>query len=210
MRLTSLAALVGIMLAACSGGGSSTDVDAGESAPDAAEVAGDFSVVFQTTAGEFTVDVTRDWSPNGAERFGDLVDAEYYDGCRFFRVVPGFMVQFGINGTPATHAMWKDSTIQDDAVVESNIRGYVSFAQTAEPNSRTTQLFINYVDNSFLDPMNFSPFGVIRSGGMDVVDAINSEYGENPDQGQITNVGTSYLDSNFPNLDFVETARRIP
>jgi len=213
MRLTPLALYVGFMLTACSGGGGggSSEVDAGDvAAPDASEASDDFSVVFQTTAGDFTVDVTRDWSPNGADRFGELVDAGYYDGCRFFRVVPGFMVQFGINGTPATHAMWKDSPIQDDPVVESNVRGYVSFAQTAEPNSRTTQLFINYVDNSFLDPMNFSPFGVIRSGGMDAVDAINSEYGEAPDQTQITNVGTSYLDGNFPNLDFVETARRAP
>ncbi len=210
MRLGPLAALVGFMLAACSGGGGSADVDAGERSADASVGGDDFSVVFQTTAGEFTVDVTRDWSPNGADRFAELVDSGFYDGCRFFRVVPGFMVQFGINGDPATHAMWKDSPIQDDPVVESNVRGYVSFAQTADPNSRTTQLFINYVDNSFLDPMNFSPFGVVRSGGMDSVDAINSEYGEVPNQTQITNVGTSYLDENFPNLDFVQTARRAP
>ena len=216
MRHTTLTAFTGLLLAACSGGGSmdvdaggSTDAGEGEGA-DASVAADEYSVLFETTAGDFTIDVTRDWSPNGADRFAELVDAEYYDGCRFFRVVPGFMVQFGINGTPATHAMWKDSAIADDSIVESNTRGYVSFAQTGAPNSRTTQLFINYVDNSFLDPMNFTPFGVIRTGGMDSVDAINSEYGETPDQGQITNVGTPYLDENFPNLDFVQTARRIP
>ena len=198
-----------LTLVACGvGGDGPRSGDAGPQRFDATELAEQYSVVFETTAGDFTIDVTRSWSPNGADRFRELVDSEFYDGCRFFRVVPDFMVQFGINGTPATHAMWKDDSILDDAVVESNLRAYVSFAQTAQPNSRTTQLFINYGDNSFLDSMRFSPFGVVRSGGMEAVDGINSEYGETPDQEQIVNQGTAYLDANFPNLDYIVSARR--
>jgi len=209
--------ILGVLgLAACGGGGEGGGApDANQSLSDASDTdasdtAEAFSVAFATTAGNFTIDVTRAWSPNGADRFAELVDSGFYDGCRFFRVVPGFMVQFGINGNPATQAMWSNAAILDDTVVESNVRGYVSFAQTADPNSRTTQLFINYVDNSFLDAMNFSPFGVIRSGGMSAVDSITSEYGESPDQRLITSGGQGYLDTNFPNLDFIETARRAP
>ena len=195
-------------LLACGGDGNTGSADAAPEA-DASPQSEDFSVEFQTTAGNFTIDVTRSWSPKGADRFADLVDSGYYDECRFFRVVPGFMVQFGINGTPTTHAMWSDATIEDDPVVEANLRGYVSFAKTGLPDSRTTQLFVNFGDNSFLDDMGFSPFGIVRSGGMTAVDAINSEYGESPNQGQITSQGNDYLDANFPNLDKINTASRV-
>jgi len=117
-------------------------------------------------------------------------------------VIPGFIAQFGINGTPSTNAMWSSRTIPDDPVVRTNTRGYVTYAQTSAPNSRTTQLFINTVDNSFLDAMGFAPFGVVTAG-MDVVDRLDSEYGERPDQAMIGASGNAYLSANFPNLDYI-------
>lgn len=169
----------------------------------------DFSVEFETSAGTFFVDVTGAWSPKGAARFGELVDQEFYDGCRFFRVLPGFVVQLGINGTPSIQSQWSDNTIADDPVVSSNTRGFVTFAKSNAPNSRTTQFFINYGDNSFLDNMGFSPFATIRDGGMAAVDTINAEYEEAPQQSLIEAMGNSYLDSNYPNLDHVISARRV-
>ncbi len=210
MRRSPLVFAAGLFLAACvadpagPGAGSGATGDAAEATLDS------FSVLFETTAGDFTIDVTPDWAPNGAARFAELVDEGFYDGCRFFRVVPGFMVQFGINGDPAVHALWRSSTIPDDSVSESNQRGYVTFAHTGAADSRTTQLFINYGDNGFLDSMVFAPFGVVRDGGMNAVDAINAEYGELPDQASITAEGTTYLDANFPNLDYIVSARRLP
>ena len=176
--------------------------------PDAAIVPDEnYSVEFTTTAGNFTVDVTRAWSPRGADRFRELVDAGFYDGCRFFRVLTGFVAQFGINGDPTTNAMWSNKTFQDDPVVESNLRGTLSFA-SAGANTRTTQIFINFGDNSRLDDMGFSPFGVVRAG-IENVDAINSDYGETPDQVELATQGNSYLDSLFPNLDTITSARVI-
>jgi len=180
----------------------------GESGPPG-EDGDEFSVEFRTTAGDFVVDVTPAWSPNGAARFRELVEAEFYDDCRFFRVVPDFVVQFGMNGDPAIDVMWRNRTIEDDPVVESNVLGMVTFAKTASPNSRTTQLFINYGDNSFLDAMGFSPFGVVSSG-MSSALAINDEYGEQPDQARIAAEGNAYLDASFPGLDSIITARIVP
>lgn len=177
--------------------------DAG-SATDSGPVGSTFVVDFDTTAGAFAIEVDPDWAPLGAARFRELVEAGFYDDCRFFRVVPGFMVQFGINGDPAVSATWRTSTIADDPVMQSNTPGMVTFA-TAGPDTRTTQLFINYGNNSGLDSMGFAPFGRIVEG-MESVDAINAEYGEMPNQGQIQSTGNAYLDASFPNLDYIRTA----
>ncbi|QDT65723.1 peptidylprolyl isomerase [Calycomorphotria hydatis] len=158
-----------------------------------------FKVKFETTAGDFELEVHRGWAPVGADRFYKLVKAGFYDDCKFFRVVPGFVVQFGINGNPNVSAIWRNATIKDDAVKESNKRGYITFA-TSGPNSRTTQLFINLEDNPRLDGMGFAPFGDVTKG-MDVVDKIYSRYGERPDQGRIQSQGNRYLNAAFPELD---------
>jgi peptidyl-prolyl cis-trans isomerase A (cyclophilin A) len=175
-----------------------------------------YQVKFDTTKGEFLIDVTREWSPNGADRFYNLVKNGYYDGCRFFRVVAGFMAQFGINGDPQVNAAWNQAKIPDDPVKESNKRGYVTFAKSSLPNSRGTQVFINYVDrNAQLDSMGFSPFGIVTTG-MEVVDALNSEYGDGaprgkgPDQGQIQMQGNAYLEKDFPKLDYIKKAMIVP
>lgn len=167
---------------------------------------GTFTVKFETTAGDFVVLVHRDWAPRGAQRFYELVKSGFYNDCRFFRVVSGFMVQFGINGNPSTQQSWERS-LKDDPAKTSNRRGYITFA-TAGRDTRTTQVFINFVDNSFLDSQGFSPFGEVIEG-MDNVDKINAEYGETPDQGQITSSGNAYLNAQFPELDYIRKATII-
>lgn len=169
-----------------------------------------FKARFETSKGAFVVDVTREWAPNGADRFYNLVKNGFYDGVRFFRVLDGFMAQFGINGDPKTSAAWREARIQDDPVKQSNRRGFITYAM-AGPNTRTTQLFINYGDNSSLDGQKFSPFGQVSSG-MDVVDKLYSGYGEGgprgkgPDQGRVQSEGNAYLGKDFPRLDFVKKA----
>jgi len=163
-----------------------------------------FQARFETSKGEFIVDVTSAWAPNGADRFYNLVKNGFYDGCRFFRVVRDFMVQFGLNADPGVSKVWRAANIPDDKRKESNQRGYITFA-TAGPNTRTTQLFINFGNNSFLDSQGFTPFGKV-SKGMEVVDSINSEYGERPNQGQIQMRGNEYLAEQFPNLDYIKSA----
>lgn len=163
-----------------------------------------YKVKFETTAGDFVVDVTREWAPIGADRFYEAVKGGFYDDCRFFRVVPGFMVQFGINGDPATQEKWREANIKDDPVRGSNKKGYVTFA-TAGPNTRTTQVFINFGDNAFLDKQGFAPFGIV-SDGMDKVEKIESKYGEKPNQGAIQSQGNEYLKSKFPDLDYIKKA----
>jgi peptidyl-prolyl cis-trans isomerase A (cyclophilin A) len=172
-----------------------------EKAPDT------FKVKFDTTKGSFTVEVTRAWAPNGADRFYNLVKSGYFSEAEFFRVVPGFMVQFGIHADPKISAVWRGANIQDDPVKGSNTRGMVTFA-TAGPNTRTTQLFINYGNNTFLDGQGFAPFGKVTEG-MDVVDKINSESGERPNQGNIQMEGNAYLKKNFPNLDYIKSAKLL-
>src|SRR5579863_5273360 len=130
-----------------------------------------FKAKFTTTKGDFVVEVHRDWAPNGADRFYDLVKLGYFDDTRFFRAVDGFMVQFGINGDPAVNAKWQSANITDDPVKQSNERGFMSFAQTNMPNSRSTQVFINYGNNARLDGMRFAPFAQVVQG-MDVVDSL--------------------------------------
>ena len=179
--------------------------EANETAPDT------FQVLFDTTKGEFTIEVTRAWAPNGADRFYNLVRRGYYDEVRFFRVLSGFMAQFGISGDPELNTIWREARIPDDPVVESNRRGYISYAM-AGPNTRTTQLFINYGNNSgSLDSGGFSPFGRVTDG-MDVVDDLYSGYGEGapsgrgPNQQLLQTQGNPYLVENFPDLDYINQA----
>jgi peptidyl-prolyl cis-trans isomerase A (cyclophilin A) len=164
-----------------------------------------FKVRFTTTKGDFVIEVHRDWAPLGADRFYNLVKNGFYNNESFFRVVPGFVVQFGLSPFPTVTGAWQDAFIQDDPVTQSNKRGTVTFA-TSGPNARTTQLFVNFGENTRLDAMGFSPFGQVIEG-MDVVDQIYAGYGESPNQGQIQTVGKTYLESNFPLLDSIKAAK---
>lgn len=164
-----------------------------------------FQARFTTSKGDFVIEVTRAWAPNGADRFYNLVKNGYFDNCRFFRVVKGFMVQFGLSGEPGVNRVWSSATIKDDPVKQSNKKGYITYAMTSAPNSRSNQVFINFTDNAFLDRQGFAPFGQVVEG-MDIVDSINNEYGEKPDQGQIQTMGNSYLQKAFPRLDFIKSA----
>jgi peptidyl-prolyl cis-trans isomerase A (cyclophilin A) len=165
---------------------------------------------FETSAGPFVIEVHRDWAPQGADRFYNLVKSGYYDGVRFFRVIGGFMAQFGIHGDPKVAAQWHDADIPDDPVRQSNTPGMVTFA-TAGPNTRTTQVFINFGNNSALDKTGFAPFGRVV-GGMPVVNRLYAGYGEGapeghgPEQGRIESEGNAYLERQFPKLDFVRRA----
>ena len=173
-----------------------------EQAPD------EFSVRLETSAGPVVIQVTRDWAPLGADRFYNLVRNGFYDGQRFFRVVPNFVVQWGLSGNPKLNQVWHRAHILDDPVKQSNTRGRITYAKTNQPNTRTTQLFINLGDNANLDGMGFAPFGEVVEG-MEVVDAINAEYGQQPSQGQIHGRGNAYLEENFPNLDYIAKAEII-
>ena len=164
-----------------------------------------FKVNFDTSAGPFVVEVTRAWAPRGADRFYNLAKNGFFDGNRFFRVVPGFIVQFGLHGDPKIGAAWESANIPDDPVTQNNQRGTLVFA-TAGPNTRTTQLFINFRDNTrSLNPQGFAPFGTVTSG-MELVDKINPEYGEQPEQGRIHAQGNEYLTKSFPRLDYIKKA----
>ena len=166
-----------------------------------------YKVKLDTSAGPIVIEVHRDWAPLGADRFYNLVKNGFYDGTRFFRVLPGFMAQIGMNGDPAIQKAWGRANFNDDPVKQSNKRGYVTFAKTSAPNSRSAQVFINFVDNAFLDPQGFAPFGQIVTG-MDVVDKLYTGYGRDnvPDQGRITSEGNAYLNKEYAKLDYVKTA----
>jgi peptidyl-prolyl cis-trans isomerase A (cyclophilin A) len=167
-----------------------------------------YRTTVETTAGRFEIEVHRSWSPHGADRFYDLAQCHYYDDSRFFRVVVGKWVQFGIAGEPAIAQVWRDKTIPDDTLVQPNATGFVAFANTG-PGTRSTQVFINLRDNSAQNDREpaFAPFGkVVR--GMAVVDKLYSGYGETSGGGMragkqdaLFSGGNSYLDENFPNLD---------
>jgi peptidyl-prolyl cis-trans isomerase A (cyclophilin A) len=168
-----------------------------------------FKAKFTTTQGDFVVQVTRAWAPIGADRFYNLVRGKFFDGSPFFRVIPGFMVQFGLNTNPKVSAVWMKQDLQDEPVKQSNKRGFISYAK-AGPNTRTTQMFINYGDNSRLDPQGFSPFGEVIEG-MAVVEKFNSEYGDNgSSQGGIQQMGKAWLDKNMPKVDYIKTATIVP
>ncbi|MFN5537731.1 MAG: peptidylprolyl isomerase [Planctomyces sp.] len=167
-----------------------------------------FRVKFETSCGDFAVEVQRDWAPLGADRFHELVQAGFYDECRFFRVVPGFVVQWGMNGDPAVYAKWKDREIKDDKVTQSNREGMITFASRG-PNTRTCQLFINLADNERLDDLGFAPFGKVVEG-LDVVKKITSEYGQRPQQPLIQEEGNAYLKKEFPKMDYIKKATVVP
>ncbi len=173
-----------------------------------AKAPADFKVRFTTTAGDFVVEVHRDWAPLGADRFYNLVRHGFFTNASFFRVVPNFVVQFGLNADPAINKVWEDAKIQDDPVKQTNSRGTLVFA-TAGPGTRTSQLFINFRDNGRLDGMGFAPFGEVIEG-MDVVDKIYPGYGEQPSQDLITSQGDAYISKNFPNIDKIKLARVLP
>ena len=168
---------------------------------------------FETSKGNFTVEVTRAWAPVGADRFYNLVKGGFYNGARFFRVLPGFVVQFGIPADPTVARVWRSARIKDDPVSQSNVPASVTFA-TAGKDTRTTQVFINLADNANLDDMGFAPFGSV-SEGMDVVGKLHSGYGEGaphgrgPDQGRIQGEGNAYLEKDFPKLDYISKAAII-
>jgi cyclophilin family peptidyl-prolyl cis-trans isomerase len=173
-----------------------------------------FHVRFETTQGPFVVEVHRDWAPQGADRFHALVSSGFFDNSRFFRVVAGFIAQFGIAGDPKVTAAWKDRTIPDDPVRQSNTRGTIAYAMTG-PNTRATQVYINLADNSRLDAQGFAPIGRVTSG-MEAVDRLYSGYGEGAGggmrggkQGKILAGGNAYLDANFPKLDHLLRARLL-
>jgi peptidyl-prolyl cis-trans isomerase A (cyclophilin A) len=173
-----------------------------------------YKVKFDTSKGPFVIEVHRDWAPLGADRFYNLVKNGYYDNGRFFRVISGFMVQFGLNADPAISTQWRAARIGDDPVTQSNARGLITFA-TAGPNTRTTQVFINFANNSMLDKQGFAPFGQVISG-MNVVDALYSGYGEGapsgggPDQSRVQREGNAYLTTAFPKLDYIKSATIAP
>ena len=165
-----------------------------------------FKVQFVCSNGNFVVECHRDWAPIGVDRFYNLVVQGFFNEARFFRVLPGFVVQFGINGDPALMGQWRDATIQDEAVKQGNRRGTLTFAKSSMPNSRSTQLFINLTDNSAgLDPQGFSAFGEVIDG-MNVVESISAKYGEKPNQMMIQEQGNAYLQPNFPEMDYIKEA----
>lgn len=169
-----------------------------------------FRVNFDTSAGPFVIEVRRALSPNGADRFYNLVQSGFYDGVRFFRVIPNFMVQFGIHGDPAVSSAWRNARVAVDPVKASNKRGFITYAMGGTPDTRTTQVFINFRDNANLDAMGFAPFGEVVTG-MDVVDKIyavgeGAPRGPGPDQGRIQAEGNAYLTKEYPKLDFIKKA----
>lgn len=166
-----------------------------------------FLAKFETTKGDFVIEVNRAWSPNGADRFYNLVKIGYFKDIAIFRAVKGFMFQFGIHGDPNVSAVWSDANFQDDPNAGvSNTPGMISFAKTGRPDSRSTQMFISLGDNSFLDDQNFTPFGKVVEG-MDVVRKINTEYGENHGgvQPAFQKGGNEYIKEEFPNIDFIRS-----
>ena len=175
-----------------------------EKAPDT------YKVKFETTRGDFTITVTRAWAPLGADRFYNLVKHHYYDNAAFFRVVPQFVVQFGISANPSVSAAWKHTDIKDDPVTQTNKRGAIVFA-TAGPNTRTTQVFINLKDNGRLDGMGFAPFGVVDGNGMNVVEMMYEGYGDSagPDQNELEKQGDPYLKKGWPKLDYIKSASLV-
>ena len=174
-----------------------------------------YNVKFDTSIGEFVIRVTRAWAPNGADRFYNLVKNGFYDDARFFRAVPNFMVQFGLNANPNVSKVWQSARIPPDKVTQSNKKGFITFAMGASPDTRTTQVFINFRNNGNLDGMGFAPFGEVVSG-IDVVDKIYTGYGEGaprgggPPQGRVAAEGNAYLIKSFPKMDYIKTATIAP
>ena len=224
MRTAALLIIAGAFLVGCP-----KDEDASTNAPveaaaptaqeetpqgsqDDTQVPAEYTVQLDTTKGPIVIDVRREWAPKGADRFYELVQNGYYADVAFFRVIGGFMAQVGISGDPAVNTEWREKRIEDDPVKASNTRGTVTFA-TSGPDSRTTQFFINFVDNSRLDGMGFAPFGKVRD--MAPVEALYNGYGEGaprgrgPSQGRMQTEGNAYLRKDFPKLDYIKSAKII-
>ncbi len=214
-------ATIGTLLTSC--GGESTPRAGGDSAAphtvgmpiDSATTAPNvFRVRFETSKGPFVVEAHRDWAPRGVDRFYHLVQSQYFDNVRFFRVVSSFMAQFGMHGDPKVNSAWEQMPIQDDSVRESNRRGYLTFAMRSDPNTRTNQFFINIVNNRNLDEGGFAPIGRVIDG-LAVIDSLYADYGEGaprgngPDQTRIRSEGNAYLESDYPKLDFIRAARIV-
>jgi len=205
--------------AACQGDGPGGGAASSLTKPDKNAIAtpapDSFKVAFETSKGSFTVVARRDWAPRGVDRFYHLVQLGFFNDARFFRVLSGFMAQFGMNGDPRVTAAWEPLTIADDPVKQNNVRGMVTFAAGGAPNTRGTQLFINYADNRNLDGMGFAPIGQVVEG-MSVVDSLYAQYGEGapdgagPSQERIAAQGNAYLTRDFPKLDYIKTARIVP
>jgi len=175
-----------------------------ETAPDV------FRARFDTSKGSFVIEVHREWAPIGADRFYNLVKNGFYDGTRFFRVRPGFMAQFGLNGNPQVQGAWQRAFLRDEPTTQKNVRGFVTFTTEGRPQSRFTQIFVNYGDNSRLDADGFAPFGQVVTG-MDVVDKLYAPPDDaQPDQRRILREGNEYLQKEFPQLDFVKKASLVP
>lgn len=218
--------LAGVVIAGCGNGDSANAADAAATAAEAKKVTDvlmnkdspemkkqgpdKYKARFETAKGAFVIEVERKLSPRGADRFYNLVNNGYYDGVKFFRVVHGFVVQWGMHGDPEINAIWSESNIMDDPVATTNAKGTITFAKPSQPNARSTQVFINYKDNAFLDKMGFPPFGHV-SEGMEVVEALNGEYKDGPTgkQGEIAEGGNAYLNETFPNLDTILSAKIV-
>lgn len=226
MRILLTAAVVSVLsVGGCGGDGGQAGSDAGDEAADsipaglvqprrANETAPEsYRALFETTEGEFTIQVHRDWAPRASDRFYNLLRVGYYDGVYVHRVVPGRVAQFGIHPDPRINYVWQQAVIQDDPVRESNDRGKVSFAKSG-PNSRTSQVFINLRDNPGLDDQGFAPFGEVVDG-MVVVDSLYSGYGDGPPRGegpypaQGAAEGNAYFEREFPELDQILDARIV-
>ncbi len=209
MKASALASLaVTLLVAACT-----PERPAPKAPPQPEKPPERYRVKFETSKGDFVIEVHREWAPRGADHFFELVHNRFYDGVRFFRVVRGFVVQFGIHGDPAVQRLWGEAGIRDDPVKQANRKGSVSFAKLG-PNSRTTQVFINLADNTSLDKEGFAPFGRVVEG-MEVVERLWSAYGEippkgrGPDPARIVREGNAYLEREFPRLDYVVRARLV-
>ena len=172
-----------------------------------------YRVKFETSTGAFVVEVTRAWAPRGADRFHELLRMRYYDSSRFFRVLPGFIAQFGIHRDFNVHGTWRELVIVDDPPQQKNLRGTLAFAQSGR-NTRATEVFINLKDNPELDEDRFVPFGKVVEG-MEIVDSLYSGYGElgprgrGPDAGRAENEANEYMVPRFPNLDYIKRARLV-
>jgi peptidyl-prolyl cis-trans isomerase A (cyclophilin A) len=170
-----------------------------------------FQIKFETTRGEFTVSVFRAWAPLGVDRFYNLVKHHYYNGARVFRVLPNFVAQFGISAHPPVNAAWEKATIKDDPVIQKNMRGTLTFAKTAAPNSRTVEIFINLKDNPSLDAQGFAPFGVIEDKGINIVEMFYDQYGDaaGMDQEAMSRGGEQYIATKWPKLDTLKSVSLI-
>lgn len=219
MNRTRIAALSLVVLVAACDKSAPPPADSATATPPAAPAAttpavdaapANFRVRIETSRGPIVIEAHREWSPNGVDRFHHLVQSGYYDDVRFFRVVPGFVVQFGMHGNPATNAQWNNNGLIDEPVKQTNKRGTLTYAKSGMPNSRTTQLFINLADNAALDADGFAPFAEVVEG-MSVIDALYSGYADEPTgkQGEIAAEGNAYLNRTFPKLDYIKTAKVV-